>query len=307
LLVLVIATSISACGGGGGSSGIKSTPLSASAPRPATQYPSVLTLTLDDTLSGWAVGYTTDYTNQALGEVPGGSASGRISGSASGVQALTLTVNGIGGASFSEQFSAADLTTSTPVPGTSARLLSGSKTATDGSVRTLTILDAPSSSLNYTVLGAWEYAPIAGATSTNAAWFAFGPATRPTDIPLTGTATYNGLMVGRYADGAAIWTVGATASAGADFANRSVIFNTSNTQLNNQTGTLAAPTLNLSGTLSYAAGANNVTGALTTPAGLTGTANAQFYGPAAAELAGAFFVGDGASTKQMTGSFGVKR
>jgi hypothetical protein len=262
---------------------------------------------LGDTLTGWSVGYTTDYTKKALGEVPGGSATGRISGSASGVQALTLTVNGIGGASFSEQFSAADLTTSAAVPGTNATLLSGNKTATDGSVRTLTIVDTRSSNLNYTVLGAWEYAPMAGATSTNAAWFAFGPATRPTDIPLTGTATYNGLMVGRYADGAEIWTVGATASAGADFANRSVIFNTSNTQLNNQTGTLAAPTLNLSGTLSYAAGANHVTGALTTPAGLTGTTSAQFYGPAAAELAGAFFVRDGANAKQMTGSFGVKR
>ena len=306
LLVLAMATSISACGGG--SSGIKSTPLPATTrPPTATQYPSVLTWTFGDTLTGPAVGYTTDYTNKALVEVPGGSATGRINSSASGPQNLTLTVNGIGGASFSEQFSAADLTTSTAVPGTSARLLSGYKTATDGSVRTLTILDTASSNFNYMVLGAWEYAPIAGATSNNAAWFAFGPATRPTDIPLSGTATYRGLMVGRYADGAAIWTVGATASAAADFANRSIIFNTSNTQLNNQTGTLATPTLNLSGTLSYAAGANNVTGALITPAGLTGRARAQFYGPAAAELAGGFFVGDGANTKQMTGSFGVKR
>jgi hypothetical protein len=81
---------------------------------------------------------------------------------------MTLNINGIGGASFSEQFSAADLTTSTPVPGTSATLLSGSKTATDGSVRTLTILDTASSNFNYTVLGA-GYAPNAGATSTNAA------------------------------------------------------------------------------------------------------------------------------------------
>jgi hypothetical protein len=187
LLLLVMAISISACGGG--SSGIVA--------GPATQYPSVVTLTLSDTLSGQAVGYTTDYTDKALGEVPGGSATGRITGSASGLQNLTLTVNGIGGASFSEQFSGADLTTITPVPGTSARLLSGSKTATDGSVRTLMILDTLSSNLNYTVLGAWEYAPIAGATSTNAAWVAFGPATTPTDIPLTGNATYSGWVNGR--------------------------------------------------------------------------------------------------------------
>ena len=306
--MLIIATSISACSGAGGSSGIKSTtPLPAPAPPTTTQYPSLSTLTFGDTLSGWAAGYTTNYTSKAFGEVPGGSATVRINGSASGIQNLTLTVNGIGGASFSEQFSAADLTTNAAVPGTSATLLSGYKTATDGSVRTLTILDTASSSLNYSSLGAWEYAPIAGANSTNAAWFAFGVATRPTDIPLTGTATYNGLMVGRYADGAALWTVGANANAAADFANRSIVLNTSDTQLNNQTGTLAAPTLNLSGTLSYAAGANKVTGALTTQAGLTGTANAQFYGPAAAELAGAFFVGDSANTKQMTGSFGVKR
>jgi hypothetical protein len=245
--------------------------------------------------------------NKALVDMPGGTASGQIRSSASGIQELTLNVNGIGGVSFSEQFGAADLTTKATVPGGSAMLLSGSKTASDGSVRTLTILDTTSSSFNYTMLGAWEYAPIAGATNTKAAWFVIGPATKPTDIPATGSATYSGLMVGRYADGAAIWTVGASAGAVADFTNRSIILNTSNTQLNNPTGTLAAPDLNLSGTLSYAAGANTVTGPLTTPAGLTGSANAKFYGPAAAEFAGVFFLGDGANTKQMTGSFGVKR
>jgi hypothetical protein len=81
----------------------------------ATQYRSVSSLTFGDSLSGVAVGYTTDYTNKALGEVRGGSATARISGSASGLQNLTLTVNGVSGASFSEQFSAADLTTSAAV------------------------------------------------------------------------------------------------------------------------------------------------------------------------------------------------
>jgi hypothetical protein len=252
-------------------------------------------------------GYAADVSRKAFTPVSGGTASGQITGSASGIQRLSLNVTGVSGVTFSQEFNAADLSTATPVPGSTSRLLSGSKTATDGSLRTLTILDTASSSLGYIVLGGWEYAATASTTNTTGASFVLGPGTRPNEIPVTGTATYSGLMVGKYADGAALWRVSASASALADFADRRVDFTTTNTQLANQAGTQGAPDLNLGGTLIYAAGTNRLTGLLSTPGGaMTGPAEARFYGPAAAELGGGFFVSNSAN-KQMVGSFGLKQ
>jgi hypothetical protein len=158
------------------------------------------------------------------------------------------------------------------------------------------------------ILGAWEYASAAAAASTSNQAFVVGSVTRPADIPTTGTASYSGLMFGRYADGAALWSATAAASATADFANRSVSFITTNTQIvNAATPQQAAPNLNLSGTLTYPAATNSLTGIVSTASGLTGPADARFYGPAAVELGGTFFVKDGGNTKQLTGSFGLKQ
>jgi hypothetical protein len=116
-------------------------------------------------------------------------------------------------------------------------------------------------------------------------------------------------MFGRYADGANLWTATAFASAQADFANRTVAFNTTGTQLTTGSITQSAQLLNLSGVLTYPAATNNLTGTLTTTGSgpLSGSAAAQFYGPAAAEIGGTFFVRDPLNTRQMTGSFGLKK
>jgi hypothetical protein len=66
----------------------------------------------------------------------------------------------------------------------------------------------------------------------------------------------------------------------------------------------------LSGVLTYAAGQNALTGTLTTANGrLSGTANAQFFGPIAQEIGGLFALSPAAQTsvERLIGGFGAKR
>jgi len=310
--VLSATVLIAGCGGGGGGGGGSATPAPIPAPAPAPAppaYPTIPNFTLATSLEGPSHNFTVNRSAKTLLEVPGGTYSGQVVASASGITSITLNVTNIAGVTFSETFQSADLTSSVAVPGLAPRtLLSGTKTASDGSVRALTVLDTGTAGFNYMVLGGWEYASAAGATSAAGSMFVFGPATRSAEIPTTGTATYNGLMFGRYADGAQLWTATASASATANFANRSVSLVTTNTQIVSvSTPQQAAPNLNMTGTLTYPAATNALTGALSTPGGLTGPTEARFYGPAAAELGGTFFVRDPGNTKQLTGTFGLKQ
>jgi hypothetical protein len=309
LLALGAGFWLTGCGGGGGSSSIGISPVPpVPPPPPPPTYTPINAVTPSTELGGPAQGSTTNTTANALAAVSGGTLAGQGTITTAGVQSFTINVTNVGGVTFSETFQAADLSTSTPIPGQAPRtLLTGTKTASDGSVRTLTLLDTATSGFNYMLLGAWGYASTAVATSITGQSFVVGSVTLGSDIPTTGTATYNGVMFGRYADGAALWNATATAGATADFANRNVAFTTTNTQIANQSVTQAAPNLNLSGTLTYPAATNNVTGTVSTVNGLTGNANAQFYGPAAVELGGTFFVKDPGNTKQMTGNFGLKK
>jgi len=320
VLVTSLALIVAACGGGGGGSSPAlspappptpaptATPAPAPTPAPPPAYTLTSALTATSALEGPSQAFTTDSAAMTLAPSSGGTLSGQGTSTTAGIQSLSINVTNVAGVTFSETFLASDIATSTPISGQAPRaLLSGSKTASDGSVRSLTILDVASGGFNYMLLGLWEYASAAVATSTSGQAFVVGSATRPSEIPVTGTASYSGVMVGRYADGAALWTATASASATADFANRSVAFSTANTQIANQAVTQAAPTLNLSGTLTYPAATNNLAGTLSTTGGLTGPSAARFYGPAAVEVGGVFFVKDAANTKQMTGFFGLKQ
>ena len=68
------------------------------------------------------------------------------------------------------------------------------------------------------------------------------------------------------------------------------------------------PTLNLSGTLSYAEGSNRLAGTLTNAStDMSGQASARFYGPAVRELGGTYFIEKSDKSKQMSGAFAVRR
>lgn len=146
--------------------------------------------------------------------------------------------------------------------------------------------------------------------------FSVGSKTAVADIPTTGSATFVGSATGIYAVGDNARLTAAKMTADVSFATRTVAFSTSNTQagglgeiIGSQPGSPGwhdRAGLDLSGTLSYAAGSNNITGDVRSADGMTGAAAASFYGPNAAEVGGTFAVGEG-TTRRFFGGFGGKR
>jgi hypothetical protein len=137
--------------------------------------------------------------------------------------------------------------------------------------------------------------------------------TAGTAIPGSGTATFAGYAAGSYVNAAGTGTtVFADLTVGADFGNRSLTFNTTNTQTSSDWVTFTPNSdLNLSGTLTYAAGTNSFTGSLETlpinPINkLTGNSTGQFYGPNAEELGGVFLL-QGSGVETYAGAYGAKQ
>jgi hypothetical protein len=319
----ILAAVVGGCGGGGGggSPGVN----------PAFVYPTLPAATLNTANSGVTSIYSKTTGNQlaALG--------GTITGSFNGpAPSLNITVNGIVsepafGFTVNNPAALGIALTNSPLnsltlPCTNC-LRAGTVTASDLQTVSIIYLDPSSASaaLTYSTLGLWSKpSSIPGNPDVGAA-FSIGVVTRPQDLPIFGTANYNGFMVGRYADGTATYLVGANATAVATFgisgANpaSSVAFTTADTHIL-QEGSVGPPVLqlglNLTGTLTYNAGSNALAGPLTAPgvaAGgvMNGTAKAKYYGPPTgadatpAEFGGAFFVSN--LTQQMNGSFALKK
>jgi hypothetical protein len=111
-------------------------------------------------------------------------------------------------------------------------------------------------------------------------------------------------MAGTYADGTTIYDVAAIANAKANFGARNIEFKTTNTHRLDIN--MPAPSLDITpSTLTYDPGVNRITGAVTSST-MSGNAAARFFGPAAAELGGAFSMNNG-NSEQMTGSFVLKK
>jgi hypothetical protein len=132
-------------------------------------------------------------------------------------------------------------------------------------------------------------------------------------IPASGTATYSGAAAGYYVEPSGnnvllVWS-DSNLSVGADFGARTLAFATTQTAIiqDPSSPTVPAPDLNLTGTLTYAAGSNSFTGPVSSAGGLSGTADGRFYGPAAEELGGVFALNRGSGLETYTGAFGGKR
>lgn len=174
----------------------------------------------------------------------------------------------------------------------------------------------------YQTFGSWvSINP--GAAVLSEFYFSAGTPTI-TLLPVAGTASYTGMAAGSYVNVLTRdpYDVAATMNATADFALRTVAFSTTGTtSLSNNAvaGTLptANAALNMTGTLSYAAGNNTFTGAVTTTNGMSGNATGRFYGPgivaatptkavgAPPEIGGTFAV-MAAGVGAMQGAFGGK-
>lgn len=163
--------------------------------------------------------------------------------------------------------------------------------------------------LNYQTFGVWARSGAGGGPFT-VGTMSIGSPTPGGALPTIGTATYNGAAIGFYvpANGE-LHAVAAEMSAIANFSARSIAFSTSGTEiLSSISGAQTLdPGLNLSGTLTYAAGTNRFDGAITTAnAQLSGNASGRFYGPAAQEIGGVYQL-QGGGLESMMGSFGGKQ
>ena len=135
-----------------------------------------------------------------------------------------------------------------------------------------------------------------------------GAPTAGTAIPGSGTATFTGYATGSYVNAAGAGTTAlAELTVGANFGTRSLTFATTNTRTSPDWVTFTPNGgLNLTGTLTYAAGTNSFTGPVSSVSGLTGNSTGQFYGPNAEELGGVFFL-KGAGVETYAGAYGAKQ
>jgi hypothetical protein len=162
---------------------------------------------------------------------------------------------------------------------------------------------------NYQSFGAWnDHATgfangIMGATS-------YGAATPAQSVPASGAATFSGKLGGLYVSPEGLGSMAvAELTVGANFSARSLSIASSGTTLSRDLrATIAAPQLDLSGTLRYAPGSNAFSGTLANAGGtLSGTSNGRFYGPAAEELGGVFALESAITVETFVGAYGAKR
>jgi len=170
----------------------------------------------------------------------------------------------------------------------------------------------------YQTYGAWGPAVASGSgggsgtsTLTTSYAISIGSATAGSAIPVVGSATFTGAAGGYYYVSASQTNVtSASMSATVNFSSRSINFSTSNTStVNSVTGGYAnAASLNLAGTMSYAAGSGRFSGPVTTTGGgaLQGNLLGAFYGPNANEIGGTFSL-NSPTGATFIGGFGGKR
>lgn len=226
------------------------------------------------------------------------------------------------GATYSATYgSSGEVLTATINPVNSAAISINRSTDTIGSLVINSDIDAAISPDGSTISLAanpyrngWEYQSFGiwstggGTGSGTYGAISIGAQTAGAAIPTSGSATFFGIAGGRYIDSAGrYYFTGANMSASTNFATRSINFSTTGTQVTpDLINTTINNGLNMSGTLSYSAGTNQIAGNVSTTSGLSGTVNARFYGPSAQEIGGTFSV-SGGGLEGYAGAFGGKR
>ena len=143
---------------------------------------------------------------------------------------------------------------------------------------------------NYQSFGGWIIGP--SSSEPEVVVQTVGAISPPSGVPMTGTATYEGLSAGVYSNSDGdVFQTESSVGAVVDFATRSIDFMTTGTQVNDLStpaAFAAQSALDMTGTLTYDQGSNQFTGTVTTAGGQTGPADGVFYGPAAEEIGGTF-------------------
>lgn len=291
-LCLLSAACLAGCGGGGGGgSGTIPDPIDGG----TSTFPTLSTFTSASfpDVPSRALRATADNVGilSAAEANPQGRVDFAVERTPTGISSITLTVTDVNGLTFTQVFSSLTRSTVT-VGGVALNDFTQVVATGPASARTVEYFDSTSLGFSYVTLGQW--ASIDGAV-TIGSFVPIGFQTPGASIPTTGGATFIGFLAGLFAPagGTTPLVVGANATAVADFAGRSVSFSTANSQTSQLVPSLPPTSnagLNLNGTLSYAAGSNQITGTVTSANGMTGGAVARFYGPAAQEIGGSLAV-----------------
>lgn len=328
ILTITSATSLVGCGGGGGGvSNISPTPIHASnaatgaapigaakfgtAPSPAAvivaaNMGSTLTAGTTAGLAGIAVSFPLNFDNLTNTGVTGAvsidpsftltTIGANVAGGITNLTGIGINTVNATTSTNSLSFNNTDVANTFGTNGTSSA--SGHiTTATATSYYDILVISLIPSGYSYTQYGDWSQCSAnctanGGTASVNGV-YVWGNATAPANIPTIGSATYSGNIAGNYIDstGAKTQVSGTQGIAGnmtaiANFAARSIAFSTSGTAGG------AGAILDMSGTLSYAAGQNLFAGTVTS-ATMTGTASGRFYGPSAQEIGGVYSLSGG--------------
>jgi hypothetical protein len=316
IALLSVSLVLSACGGGGGGTA------------PTTATPLATTA-----FTKWsAVQPGVTYKADGLGQ--------EVTGTASGGQFVAIEPSGVadGYSAYLTFDSALELTRlelTTPAP----TLVALDKTAADTTFADVTLTPGTSAqfvSARNPSLAPTSVAIMAKPINLKWEWQTFGiwetgrdsPTSRKfgamsvgntvgTAIPGSGAAIFTGYTAGSYVNSAGTGTtVFADLTVGANFGTQTLTFNTTNTQTSSDWVTFTPNNdLNLSGTLTYAAGTNSFTGSPgslktshTNPIDqLTGNSTGQFYGPNAEELGGVFLLRGSGPVETYAGAYGAKR
>ena len=192
--------------------------------------------------------------------------------------------------------------------------------AADGSNNVALLANPTKSGWNYQSFGTWANGFAAGfmgnSSSGNFGSVTYGSATTVPQLSAVhavgGIATYTGLSTGMYYDGTNHAMTSSNISLVANFGANTLNFTTSNTQGQNQGGTYAPLSFEISTTtpaVSFTSNNIDLTIGTTNSAGLSGTARVIFYGPNAEEVGGRFTMTSMTSsgTSTYSGAFGGKK
>ena len=162
---------------------------------------------------------------------------------------------------------------------------------------------------DYQTFGLWVTGRGLGSGTLGA--ITVGAPTAGSAIPVAGSATFTGWSSGLYlnATGTVDSITDAPLTVNANFVTRTLnLATTGSGKTSMQTAIFtAAPNLDMTGTLTYAAGTNSFTGPVTATGGMTGTSTGQFYGPNAEELGGVFSLTGVVGVESHAGAYGAKQ
>ncbi|MEM8987259.1 MAG: transferrin-binding protein-like solute binding protein [Pseudomonadota bacterium] len=156
------------------------------------------------------------------------------------------------------------------------------------------------STLVYSAFGAWASSGAASADATLGYW-AFGVETET--MPTTGTAQYEGLAIGALTTADAVYDISGGFGITADFSTGDIGVGAVFLRENALGGSAPEQWLEMVGTGSITSGVSfSGTTSVETDTSYSGAFEGQFYGPAAAEAAGTWSLGN--TTETAVGSFG---